>query len=118
MWLVHIKKTMINNTETVLFTWSGGKDSALAFYELSKNNKYIIIALLTTVTKEYERISMHGVREILLEKQAASLGIPIDKVLISKNCTNEEYEERMKRKLLHYKNKGISTEKSFLFSNL
>lgn len=100
---------MVKDKEIVLFTWSGGKDSALAFYELKKKNKYIIIALLTTVTEEYKRTSMHGVREVLLEKQAASLGISIDKVYISKDCSNEEYEAIMKRKLFHYKKKGVST---------
>jgi uncharacterized protein (TIGR00290 family) len=97
-----------NDKKIVLFTWSGGKDSALAFYDICKSKKYEIISLLTTVTEEYKRISMHGVREILLEKQAASLGISLDKVYISKDCTNEEYEARMKKKLIHYKSKGVS----------
>jgi diphthamide synthase (EF-2-diphthine--ammonia ligase) len=60
-------------TEKVLFTWSGGKDSAMALYELKKSNSYEIAGLVTTVTEDYDRISMHGVRRVLLEKQALSL---------------------------------------------
>ena len=49
-------------------------------------------ALLTTVTRDFDRISMHGVRRVLLERQAASLGHPLPQILISKGATNEEYE--------------------------
>jgi len=97
--------------EKILFTWSGGKDSALALYELQKNSHYDVIALLTTVTKDYERISMHGVREVLLDQQASALGIPLEKAYISKNhsTSNEEYEAKMKEVLLKYKAQGISS---------
>ena len=83
-------------TERVLFTWSGGKDSALALYELQRRNGYDVMALLTTLTEDYDRISMHGVQGILLEQQANSLGLPIEKVYISKNSSNEEYEAKMR----------------------
>ena len=46
----------------VLFTWSGGKDSALALYELQRKHDHEIVALLTTLTEDYDRVSMHGVR--------------------------------------------------------
>jgi len=96
-------------TEKVLFTWSGGKDSALALYELHKAQRYNVVALLTTVTEDYDRISMHGVRRALLEQQARSLNIPLDIVYITKNSSNEEFEARMKEKLLQYKSQGISS---------
>jgi len=47
----------------VLFTWSGGKDSALALYELQRKHDHEILALLTTLTEDYDRVSMHGVRK-------------------------------------------------------
>ncbi|MGB9700937.1 MAG: diphthine--ammonia ligase, partial [Thermodesulfobacteriota bacterium] len=93
--------------EKILLAWSGGKDSTLAFYELRKTNSYKIISLLTTVTEDYDRISMHGVRRDLLEQQAESLNLPLEKVYIPKECSNEEYEMRMAEKLLAYKEKGI-----------
>lgn len=94
--------------EKVLLSWSGGKDSALALYELQKKN-YEIVALLTTITRDYGRISMHGVRTILLEMQAESLGLPLEKVLIAKDITNEQYERKMQQMLTKYLAAGIST---------
>lgn len=100
---------MLNmSKQKVLFTWSGGKDSAMALYELRKNPDYEICALLTTVTEDYDRISMHGVRSVLLEQQAASLGLPLEKILISKNASNEEFESKMSSVLQRYKSEGIS----------
>ena len=92
-----------------LFTWSGGKDSALALYELQKIHDYEIAALLTTVTEDYDRISMHGVRRILLQQQAYSLGFPLEKVFISKNTSHEEYENKMRDVLEKYKKTGVSS---------
>lgn len=93
--------------EKVLFTWSGGKDSAIALYELKKTHSYEISALLTTVTEDYDRVSMHGVRRILLEQQAESLGLSLEKVYITKNASNDEYERKMRDRLMIYKNQGV-----------
>lgn len=95
--------------ETVLVSWSGGKDSCLALYELLESRDYQVAALLTTVTRDYDRISMHGVRRTLLERQAASLGLPLHQVLIPKDATNEEYETRMAEALAHYRERGITS---------
>jgi uncharacterized protein (TIGR00290 family) len=93
----------------ILLTWSGGKDSAMALHQLQKSEDYDITALLTTVTEGYDRISMHGVRRTLLEKQAEMLGYPLEIVTISQKSSNEEYEQRMKEALLKYKDKGVET---------
>ena len=69
----------------VLMSWSGGKDSCLALYELQKAQEYRVAALLTTVTRDYDRISMHGVRRVLLERQASSLGLSLHEVFITKD---------------------------------
>ncbi|MBI4974294.1 MAG: diphthine--ammonia ligase [Candidatus Omnitrophica bacterium] len=95
--------------EKVLFAWSGGKDSAMALYELKTKYDYEILALLTTITEGYDRISMHGVRRILLEQQANFLGIPLERVFISKSSSNEEYESKMREALTRYMNRGVST---------
>ena len=93
--------------EKVLFSWSGGKDSALALGELQKNGNHEITALLTTINQDYGRISMHGVREVLLEQQAKSMGLPLEKVLISKDTSNEEYESKMQESLTRYLTDGV-----------
>jgi len=95
--------------EKVLFTWSGGKDSALALYELQRNGRYEVTALLTTVTEDYDRISMHGVRRVLLEQQAQSLGLPLEIVYIPRNSSNEDYEARLREKLLQYKSRSVTS---------
>ena len=94
--------------EKVLFCWSGGKDSAIALYEIQKDKKYEIVSLLTTITEDYDRVSLHGVPRILVEQQAKSLGLPIQEVFISKDSSNEEYESRMKETLIRFKQAGVS----------
>ena len=94
--------------ERVVLSWSGGKDSAMAAYQLLASRKYEISELLTTVTEEFDRISMHGVRRELLEQQAEYLGIPLRIMMIPKDCTNEIYEARMRETLGHFKAQGIT----------
>jgi uncharacterized protein (TIGR00290 family) len=93
----------------VLMSWSGGKDSCLALCEIQRARRYRVAALLTTVTRDYDRVSMHGVRRVLLERQAASLGLPLHQVLISKGATNEEYEQQMAAAFSSYRERGINT---------
>jgi uncharacterized protein (TIGR00290 family) len=95
--------------EKVIFCWSGGKDSALALFYVLQENKYEVSYLLTTLHSAFHRISMHGVKEELLEQQAASIGIPLIKMFV-KEGTNEEYEQNMSELLLKQKREeGIST---------
>ena len=94
--------------DKILFSWSGGKDSALALHSILHNKEFEVAALLTTITADYDRISMHGVRRELLEKQAESIGLTLEKISISKKSGNEEYEDKMKSVLLRYKNEGIN----------
>jgi len=94
--------------EKVLLSWSGGKDSALALYEIQKSQKYEIVSLLTTVTEGYDRVSLHGLRRTLVEQQAESLGLSLHTVFIPRDCSNEEYEARMKETLIKFKQAGIS----------
>ena len=75
-------------------SWSGGKDSALVLWML-RRQLLEPEALITTVTENYERVSMHGVRRELLARQAEALGIPLVEVLIPPACVNEIYEARM-----------------------
>ena len=78
----------------VALSWSGGKDSALALWTMREEG-IEPVALLTTLTEDYDRISMHAVRRELLEAQAAAVGVPLVEVLIPAACVNEVYEERM-----------------------
>jgi uncharacterized protein (TIGR00290 family) len=96
--------------EKVVLSWSGGKDSALALYELQKDPRYQVVSLLTTVASQYERISHHGVRTQLLEQQAAAVGCRVHKInLPSSVCTNQEYEAAMAKVMLEYRESGVLT---------
>jgi uncharacterized protein (TIGR00290 family) len=100
-------------TIPVVLSWSGGKDSAMALYELRRAQEYEIVALLTSVADEYRRISHHGVREALLEQQADAVGVPLDKVYLpvgsTHPCTNETYEQIMGDVMARYKSQGVET---------
>ena len=93
----------------VLVSWSGGKDSCFALYETQKAPEYRVAALLTTLTRDFDRVSMHGVRRELLEEQAASVGLPLHKIFISKDASNEEYEIRMGEAFAVYREQGIGS---------
>jgi uncharacterized protein (TIGR00290 family) len=98
-----------------LLSWSGGKDSSLCLYELVQNEKYNsniqVNALLTTLTSDYDRISMHGVRRELLLAQSKSLGLPIEEVWIPSKASNEIYQKQMINSINKWseKNENAST---------
>jgi uncharacterized protein (TIGR00290 family) len=80
---------------TSALSFSGGKDSALALFALREGSGPAPGALVTTVTAEHQRISMHGVRRELLARQAQAAGLPLVEVEIPAGCSNDVYEQRM-----------------------
>ena len=79
-------------TLPVVLAWSGGKDSSLALAALRADPAVEVVALLTTVTGDYDRISMHGVRRGILEAQVAELGLPLVEATIPPAASNAIYE--------------------------
>lgn len=90
-----------------IFCWSGGKDSAMALHKVLQEDEYEIEALLTTLSYEFKRISMHGVREELLDEQARSIGLKLIKMYVS-DSSNVTYEKEMQAILLENKLKGVT----------
>ncbi len=88
-----------SDQEAVALSWSGGKDSALALRALREELGTEPVALLTTLTEDYDRISMRAVRGELLRAQARATGIELVEIGIPAACTNETYEERMEQAL-------------------
>jgi len=76
----------------VLLAWSGGKDSTLALAALREQPDVIVAGLLTSVTADYERISIHGVRRAILEAQADRLGLPLFEARLDAGSSNEDYD--------------------------
>src|SRR5471030_2877884 len=90
-----------------IVSWSGGKDCMLALWHARE--KYDIVALLTTVTREFDRISMHGVRTGLLRQQAESLGIQLTVVEIPHPCSNAIYEDAMREAWATAQRQGVES---------
>lgn len=88
--------------------WSGGKDSSLCLYKALQSKKYDIKYLLTSVNKTHNRISMHGVRVSLLEKQAETIGIPLKMIELPEQPGMDEYEREMNRKVTEIRRDGIN----------
>ena len=94
--------------DDILLAWSSGKDCALALHELRENAAFNVVGLLTTLTEGYGRVSMHGVREALLDRQARSIGLPMTKVWIPQDSSLDEYERRMDAALAPHVASGVA----------
>ena len=91
-----------------LIAWSSGKDSAWSLYEARRTNEFDIVGALTTVTDAFARVSMHGVREAILQAQLEAAGLPSIVVRIPYPCPNEVYEARMAEALAAANAEGVS----------
>lgn len=100
------KKRMSGYHKTY-FNWSSGKDSALALHYLLKNKKFSIERLLISINAHHNRVSMHGLRRELLEKQIAALGLPFDTIELPEQPGMKEYEELMKQAVSKLKADGF-----------
>ena len=90
-------------------SWSGGKDSCKALYELQQGGDHEVAALLTTVTRDHDRISMHGVRRTLLHMQAEALGLPVRELFLPTTCSNDDYERLMGEAFAELRADGFDT---------
>ena len=97
-----------NRMETVLVSWSGGKDCALAMYDVLVSGEYQVVGLLTTVTKDSDRVDLHDIRCSLIERQAQALGVPWEKVSTSSYASNSDYEPNLIQTLKRYKESGVT----------
>jgi uncharacterized protein (TIGR00290 family) len=79
----------------VAVSWSSGKDSAWALHLLRQDPSVEVVALVTTLNEQFDRVAMHAVRHQLLDLQAESVGLPLWTVPLPWPCSNEEYELRM-----------------------
>ena len=88
--------------------WSGGKDSSLALYHILKNKSLAIDYLLTNLSAEHNRISMHGVSIDLLKLQAESLDIQLETMKIVKDASMEDYNRLVSQKMNFFTEQGIA----------
>ena len=98
--------------QNIIMAWSGGKDSSLALWKLLNSKRYNVVALLSTFTEEYDRLSMHGVRRKLIQEQADKIGLPLLEMFVNKK-SNKEYEYQMDKALNEAKDKWSITGVAF-----
>jgi len=91
-----------------LLAWSSGKDSAWALHRLRAEDEVELAGLLSTVTRDYDRVSIHGVRAELLEAQATAAGLPLVKVFIPAKCSHDAYAEAMRAACEEAKANGVT----------
>lgn len=96
-----------------VFNWSGGKDSALALQKVLEEKEFEVVALLTIMTEETLKSSMHSIPLEILERQAESIGIPLYAVLSSTSLKN--YDEKMTVAVQHFKEQGVA---HFIFGDI
>ena len=92
----------------ILLSWSSGKDSAWALHVLRERNEVEIAGLLTTINTHFERVAMHGTRQVLLRMQARAAGLPLWEVPLPWPCANEVYEHAMSAACVSAIQQGIS----------
>lgn len=92
----------------LVLNWSSGKDAALAYHLLSKDDQFRVTHLLTTINQEHERIVMHGVREELLDEQARQMGLPLKKVFLPVSPNDDAYRAAMQNALEELKEDGVT----------
>lgn len=96
----------ILKTKNSVFHWSGGKDSALALHKVIRGGSFEIKELWTSLSKPHQRISMHGVRRSLLEKQAERIGIPLKMIFLEENTSMPAYNDLMLKNYQKAKQNG------------
>ncbi len=94
--------------QKAVYNWSGGKDSSFALWQVLKNKKFDIKYLLTSMSAEHRRISMHGVAEYLLDEQAENLGLPLRKIYLKEDSSLETYNSVIEEELKYAKSIGVS----------
>jgi uncharacterized protein (TIGR00290 family) len=95
--------------QDIILNWSSGKDASFAYFLLKKEGKYNISSLLTSISAQFDRVSMHGTRVEILEKQSELMQIPLEKILVPENADMETYNKTMQNSIQKFINQDIKT---------
>lgn len=91
-----------------IFNWSGGKDSALALHQVQQQDRMEIVGLCTTMSQAHQRVTMHGVREELMQSQAQALGVPWYPLYLPDNASLNVYNQYMREAWQQFKAAGVT----------
>lgn len=95
--------------EKIMLFWSGGVKSTLALKKILENQNYELVGIISTITENVNTVLFHGVSDFLLIEQAKMLKLPLQRVFLPKNCSNDVYIEKLSKVLRMYASKGITT---------
>ena len=84
-------------------SWSGGKDSCLAYYKAISQGVQVSY-LLNMINKDASKSMSHGLDPKLIALQAKAMGVPI----IQRETTWETYEAEFKEAIGELKQKGVN----------
>ena len=87
-------------------SWSSGKDAAFSLWRLIQSGQKPDL-LLTTVNRDYGRVSMHGLRIELLRLQSRRAGIPLLEIPLSADVDMETYNRTMAQYMQRLKSEGF-----------
>ena len=96
---------MFQKHRKAFVSWSGGKDSALAYYNAIKNDGIEIAYLLNMLSENGTHSRSHHLSVAALRSQAEAMGIPI----VQRQARWGGYEEEFKSALAIFKEEGIQT---------
>ncbi len=99
----------MNMSVPVFLNWSSGKDAAMALHNLNESDVYSVERLVTTVSRHHQRVTMHGLRLEVLQRQLDAVGLPFKLVELPENASMQEYEQSMSEMVGEMKQRGIST---------
>ena len=102
----HLRKSVVR--PNIWISWSSGKDSAFALYELLRQSEFEVTGLMTTINEAFGRVAMHSTREELLVKQAEEIARPLVRIKIPYPCANEIYEKQVNESIDEAKRKGVT----------
>lgn len=97
----------MSNVRPIALAWGGGKDSAMALHRLREDDRYQVVCLLSTITTDFNRVSMHGIRRKLLIRQVEELGLPLMEVTLTKDADSNQYDRKMEEAMRRLRQRGI-----------
>ena len=89
--------------EQAFISWSGGKDSCLAFYRALQDGIKGCY-LLNMASEDGHMSRSHGLSTDWLEMQAQAIGVP----LVQRQTSWDDYESEFKKVLLDFKSRGVT----------
>lgn len=80
----------------------------MALHRLLNDPEYNVTHMLTSVNAAYGRVSMHGVRTELLQRQVEAIGLPFSVLSLPAEPTNEQYEQIVAARVAELKQAGCT----------